>query len=665
VLARQRAYVRRQVTYGLVLLAMYLEPLLCADVILESGNGNRMVDREAQERELVALWRHNIEVFDKDAARLGNRSSSDITDSTDAQRIGDVVDFDYNMDLFSSVYVCGNTYAICKKLENLLKTEFAVGVVDYDYEEERKMHSNMNSHRVMNENDRVSTRSAVAMAIVDKNRLDNEMGSVSENKNEEENGIVSRTQSQVKTKILSPSSKFSTSPQFEPTNTCTPSPHNSARSHPSTDLGSGTSTSQRSPSPTKIESFTSKTLSGRETPLTSIDENGAQLRAPKSSGSNKSGTVNREVDSATKRNVLLKYGQQISYSDVDEGKVGDDMGVDGGDDVRVDNADIETENEVSTPITSALTEQFLAHAGYGSQLEAHKLAMDLIPNAVTSHDDDLGSGVEGESRSDNDTDVDDGSIVPGDLSVRIQDMKVGVDFELTSPSKPINVPRLELPSSTLATVKINSMNKAKGGPNQTKVPLSPVRVSSARQLPISSGPPLSDIYDNIARIFPIAYSAVGSTTSTSTSTIPSTRNISARTLLESMQAQARLYEEWVEVMSDYSTVFSTDRKMRLGEESPHRSDEGLHQGGSKGLTYRVKSQRPEVTSIVKDVITSKMPIWEELPAGLGLGLSWNLLWTWNKPRLDPAHLLVWQRVNHFVDSKQLTRKDILKKNIQR
>jgi len=30
-----------------------------------------------------------------------------------------------------------------------------------------------------------------------------------------------------------------------------------------------------------------------------------------------------------------------------------------------------------------------------------------------------------------------------------------------------------------------------------------------------------------------------------------------------------------------------------------------------------------------------------------------------------VHLNVWQRVNHFVDSKQLTRKDLLKKNIQR
>lgn len=39
--------------------------------------------------------------------------------------------------------------------------------------------------------------------------------------------------------------------------------------------------------------------------------------------------------------------------------------------------------------------------------------------------------------------------------------------------------------------------------------------------------------------------------------------------------------------------------------------------------------------------------------------------TWSKPRINMSHLLVWQRVNHFLDSKQLTRKDLLKKNLQR
>jgi tubulin polyglutamylase TTLL5 len=60
-----------------------------------------------------------------------------------------------------------------------------------------------------------------------------------------------------------------------------------------------------------------------------------------------------------------------------------------------------------------------------------------------------------------------------------------------------------------------------------------------------------------------------------------------------------------------------------------------------------------------------LPQWENLPAGLGLGLSWNLLWTWSKPRINHSHLLIWQKVNHFEESRQLTRKDFLKKNLQR
>jgi tubulin polyglutamylase TTLL5 len=59
-----------------------------------------------------------------------------------------------------------------------------------------------------------------------------------------------------------------------------------------------------------------------------------------------------------------------------------------------------------------------------------------------------------------------------------------------------------------------------------------------------------------------------------------------------------------------------------------------------------------------------LPDWEELPSGFGLGTSWNFLWSWGRPRLNFSQLLVWQKVNHFPESRQLTRKDMLKRNIQ-
>ena len=80
------------------------------------------------------------------------------------------------------------------------------------------------------------------------------------------------------------------------------------------------------------------------------------------------------------------------------------------------------------------------------------------------------------------------------------------------------------------------------------------------------------------------------------------------------------------------------------------------------------SSRSEVTNIITDVFTDMLHAeqgWVELPQGLGLGTSWNLLWSWSRPRVDMDSLMVWQKVNHFVDSRQLTRKDFLKKNVQR
>lgn len=48
----------------------------------------------------------------------------------------------------------------------------------------------------------------------------------------------------------------------------------------------------------------------------------------------------------------------------------------------------------------------------------------------------------------------------------------------------------------------------------------------------------------------------------------------ARALIESMQLQARLYEDWVEVMKDYSTVFcSGDQDEDSSDNAKERSAE--------------------------------------------------------------------------------------------
>jgi hypothetical protein len=194
--------------------------------------------------------------------------------------------------------------------------------------------------------------------------------------------------------------------------------------------------------------------------------------------------------------------------------------------------------------------------------------------------------------------------------------------------------------------------------------------------------------------------------------VRSTGHASAAAEKATMEKTWRLYVQWQQVMRDYADVFSTD--VHHEEEDGNRDSRGCSGGGGGGggasglvyegsasaLQYRVNSStRSEVYDIVTEAIASWAALgdgvieakdakggaprdttglaaattsnnsvvydaeWVELPNGLGLGTTWNLLWTWSKPRIDYSSLLVWQRVNHFPRSRELTRKDLLKRNI--
>ncbi len=73
-------------------------------------------------------------------------------------------------------------------------------------------------------------------------------------------------------------------------------------------------------------------------------------------------------------------------------------------------------------------------------------------------------------------------------------------------------------------------------------------------------------------------------------------------------------------------------------------------------------------SEVYDIITrafSRKQRWNELPHGLDLRNSWNLLWTWSKIKIDLTKLIQWQKCNHFQGTKNVSRKDFLKRNMER
>ncbi|KEP67753.1 UNVERIFIED_CONTAM: Tubulin-tyrosine ligase family protein [Hammondia hammondi] len=80
--------------------------------------------------------------------------------------------------------------------------------------------------------------------------------------------------------------------------------------------------------------------------------------------------------------------------------------------------------------------------------------------------------------------------------------------------------------------------------------------------------------------------------------------------------------------------------------------------------FKVEKSRPEVHKIVSSAF-QKVGGWKTLPETPHWEYAWNLLWTWHRPRIDYNRLLSFQKVNHFPESRQLTRKDNLKRCIER
>ncbi|KAL7685314.1 putative tubulin-tyrosine ligase/Tubulin polyglutamylase, ATP-grasp, subdomain 1 [Plasmopara halstedii] len=122
-----------------------------------------------------------------------------------------------------------------------------------------------------------------------------------------------------------------------------------------------------------------------------------------------------------------------------------------------------------------------------------------------------------------------------------------------------------------------------------------------------------------------------------------------------MRLQRKLYESWQSIMYDYTTVFGPKIVIPDGIVPMAAAKPWIPH-------YRINSTaRKEVSEIVMQALHHLDDRWEDHPAGLGLKTTWNLLWTWSKPRVERQTLLVWQKVNHFQHAKALTRKDCLKK----
>lgn len=88
-----------------------------------------------------------------------------------------------------------------------------------------------------------------------------------------------------------------------------------------------------------------------------------------------------------------------------------------------------------------------------------------------------------------------------------------------------------------------------------------------------------------------------------------------------------------------------------------------------GLYFRLAvSSHEEITALVEDALmgsgTEAGSDWRPLPDDVTFGA--NVLWTWGRPKAEEwSRLVAWQKINHFPNTSYLTRKDMLKRAMQK
>ena len=120
----------------------------------------------------------------------------------------------------------------------------------------------------------------------------------------------------------------------------------------------------------------------------------------------------------------------------------------------------------------------------------------------------------------------------------------------------------------------------------------------------------------------------------------------------------------VQLREKYQQMKGKDEKQIVRDALEKTAATGPFKDRQSSLYFRVIKNRSEVYDIITRSFSRKKR-WNELPHGLDLRNSWNLIWTWSKMNADITKLLVWQRTNHFIGAKNVSRKDFLKVNIER
>lgn len=136
---------------------------------------------------------------------------------------------------------------------------------------------------------------------------------------------------------------------------------------------------------------------------------------------------------------------------------------------------------------------------------------------------------------------------------------------------------------------------------------------------------------------------------------------------ETNTIQSRIEKLSEKLMYDNSNM--SDEKLYLIKKMLELQKQTIKSDNKESITknslfFKVILSRPEIYDIVSYCIGLK-PDWRELPHGMMLGNSWNIMWTYSSPNIDLSKLLIFQKVNHLINNRFIGRKDLLKKSIER
>jgi len=168
---------------------------------------------------------------------------------------------------------------------------------------------------------------------------------------------------------------------------------------------------------------------------------------------------------------------------------------------------------------------------------------------------------------------------------------------------------------------------------------------------ITGGRSFSELFPTFSHIFS-DFAVKHKSKSSGQSTIILSSDNGQKDLTKCIQTQIHRYNMFVETLRNAADFDKEDVSQNKAHHNCRRF-------------FKIKSRRPEVTSIIKNAFSdSLLSSWS---ADLdGSSQLWNLQWTWGLPKeSDFEHLLVFQKVSRFRGTRGLTRKDLLKKNIQR